>query len=212
MKLPKLIDLFHRSRSEATSPAPAAAISNQEADMANTPPSVGPTQAPDKPTVNDAAAPAAAPSAAPSAAAAPEHAAGSPATLPAQSAAAATFAELNAEFSDDPAFIVDAQRQAMTMPQAHKAYAAKLKADNANLRKLGNAGASGEKPIPGGPAGSTPNATRQSPRAAVIAADKSGYLAEVDRVRAEKNISTAEATDLVNKERPDLRQKYLGRV
>jgi hypothetical protein len=190
MKLPKLIDLFHRNNSEASLPAVDAVNPIQEASMADTTPMTGPTQAPENPSTGVAAVASDATTKADVPAdAIPPAVAAQPAETP------ATFAELNAEFGDDPAFIVEAQKASMTMPQAYKAYAAKLKAERDCLRKLGEAGKGGEKPIPGGPKN--------------VAMD---YETEVARVRAEKNCTLAEAVIEVNRRYPKLREAYVTRV
>lgn len=193
MKL-NLIELIKRNRAGPTSDAPESAVT-QEATMAAKAPPIAPAA---NVTPEPAPAPVAAvvPPTPPSPPAAPV------AELP-KAPTAATFAELNAEFADDPAFIVEAQAKAMTMPDAQRAYAAKLRKQNADLKALQGL-APGEKPIAGVSKGSAP--------AVKSGRDSSDpYIAECERVMAEKSIEFAAATVIVNKTHPALREAYVGR-
>lgn len=179
----KLLDSIMRKRSAVATLATDAPANNTEADMASTVPAPAASVTPE-------------PIVPPVAAVAPA----APIPIAPPTPAAATFAELNAEFGDDPAFIVEAQAKAMAMTDAHRAYAAKLRQQNSDMKKVSGI-APGEKPI----AGVMPK-TRASGKDST-----DPYIAECERVMAEKDCDFPAATVIVNKNSPDLRAAYVGR-
>jgi predicted component of type VI protein secretion system len=177
-------------------PAGGERVTAKEADMADTSKAGSNSTGPATPTATAPTTPTPTPTAEPVVAAQPAQATAAPAS---PTPPAASFAELNAEFGDDPAFVCECQKEGRSMADAHKAYGRKMKAECEGLRKLGTAGSGGAQPVNTGgrPAGAAPGG------------DANDYEAEIRRVAAADKLSIPAATGKVNKERPDLRIAYI---
>lgn len=106
---------------------------------------------------------------------------------------AATLDELLADFGGDPGFVVECQKNNMSLIDAHRAYSARMRSARDQMAALGSAGI-----------GAAPVAGRQS--------GGGTYEDAVRATAASRGVSVRDAYGIVNKERPDLRAEYVDRM